>query len=94
MAFLSWWFKWSKNAAFTINDKDQNTFNSQSSSIIPYRQSNGNIVSGKYIYVGDNWNANKLSDSRPVWLPLNLNSSKQKLTMKNYTSWSPAKVFK
>ncbi|GGI45618.1 hypothetical protein GCM10008018_13060 [Paenibacillus marchantiophytorum] len=53
------------------NDK---TFFSQSTFVLPYRDANGDIVSNKFIFMGDRWNASNLKDSRYVWLPIDVNT--------------------
>jgi hypothetical protein len=45
-----------------------NTFDSQSNYVI-------SIGNGNFIYCGDRWNRNALSDSKYVWLPMKFNET-------------------
>lgn len=43
---------------------------------------------GQYIYMGDRWNASNLTDSRYVWLPIQLYGDNT-LALKDYEEWTP-----
>ncbi len=43
--------------------------------------------SGKFIYMGDRWNGDKLSDSRTVWLPMQVNPEEHTISILNYSNW-------
>lgn len=73
--------KWTDMGDPCIDDKNRNTFNTQSTNVISVDRDGG-----KFIYMGDRWNANNLSDSRYVWLPLEFGSDGQ-LLIKSYTDW-------
>lgn len=95
---------WSENKTFCINDynlagetvTDANrgtTFHSQSTWILPYRDSAGNKIPGKYVYIGDRWFQNDLKDSRYIWLPFDFDHEQRTITMEWKDSWKFAEVF-
>ncbi|ODM93820.1 hypothetical protein Ocin01_12863 [Orchesella cincta] len=57
---------WSER--FQIAPGSSNTFDSQSNYVIP-------LPNGNFIFAGDRWNRNDLSDSRYMWLPINIGSN-------------------
>lgn len=57
------------------------TFGTQSTCVIPLDPANG-----KFIYMGDRWNANNLADSRYVWLPMYITPSGT-IELKSTTNW-------
>jgi len=64
------------------NIGDGNTFDSQSTYVIPIVGSETTT----YIYAGDRWQDPDLASSKYIWLPLVVNGTK--LTMSNATQWS------
>ena len=57
-----------------------NTFNSQTSYILPVAGKHGTT----YVYVGDRWYPSHLFDSAPIWLPLSIQDGQASM------SWQPA----
>ena len=66
----------------TFAPAGSNTYNSQTSSVIPVTGSAGTT----YVYVGDRWIKTDLFDSRPIWLPLTINGATASLSWQD--SWS------
>ncbi len=69
------------------------TYRSQSTNILPVRDADGNVVSGKFIYMGDRWFRENLQDSRYIWLPINLDSEAHTLTMEWKDEWTLEEEF-
>lgn len=95
---------WTSPAYFCVDDIDLNdnpaesladgtTFRSQSTNVLPYRDEQGNVVDGKFIYMGDRWKREDLKDSRYIWLPIDLNTNLHHMSMKWYDAWSLKEVF-
>ena len=59
---------WEKVGNPALNDTGK-CFDTQVTYVIPVDAENG-----LFIYMGDRWNGNDLSDSRTVWLPIQMNS--------------------
>jgi hypothetical protein len=58
-----------------------NTCNSQTTFILPVTGSSATT----YMFLGDRWNSNNLTDSRYVWLPLTIKGTTVSMTCA--TSW-------
>lgn len=58
------------------------TFYTQSTCVFPV-----DAESGKYIYMGDRWNADDLSESRYVWLPVEFQDG-NRLVLRPYSNWT------
>lgn len=58
------------------------TYNSQTTYILKTSESSA-------IYLGDRWMKDNLMASTYVWLPLNINTGTNTVTMKNFVSWIP-----
>ncbi|RPF42080.1 putative sugar-binding protein [Hydrogenoanaerobacterium saccharovorans] len=58
------------------------TFRTQSTCVFPV-----DAEAGKYIYMGDRWNAGDLSESRYVWLPVEFYPT-DRLVLKRYSDWT------
>lgn len=58
------------------------TYDTQSTCVIPVDPENG-----KYIYMGDRWNAGDLSESRYVWLPIEFQPD-NKIALRRYENWA------
>ncbi|CAL8141187.1 unnamed protein product [Orchesella dallaii] len=56
---------WSER--FQVAPSSSNTFDSQTNYVVP-------LPDGKFMFAGDRWNRNDLSDSRYVWLPIQFGS--------------------
>lgn len=67
---------------YTIGNNS--TFYSQPTNIMRLVDSNGNK---SYVYMGDRWRVGQLSDSRYVWLPMNLDEINKKAEMTFTTGW-------
>ena len=68
--------EWTIVGSPCIGDESNTTFDSQSTFALPLNEENG-----KYLYLGDRWNAENLSDSRYIWLPLDFtNDGKIEIT--------------
>lgn len=63
------------------------TFRSQSAFVLPCRDSDGNLVKGKFIYMGDRWISDNLKDSRYIWLPIELDNDTQIIRIRWSDSW-------
>ncbi|UKS24106.1 discoidin domain-containing protein [Paenibacillus sp. HWE-109] len=63
------------------------TFFSQSTFVLPYRDANGDIVSNKFIFMGDRWDASNLKDSRYVWLPIDVNTQDKTIGFWWHDEW-------
>ena len=85
--------EWAPNKKFAVNDipygtQQETTFRSQSTFVLPVRDADGNIVPGKFVYMGDRWFRENLQDSRYIWLPLNFNGETHEITMEWQDEWS------
>lgn len=58
------------------------TYDTQSTCVFPVDAENG-----KYIYMGDRWNAGDLSESRYVWIPVEFKPD-NKIELKRYENWT------
>ena len=58
------------------------TFKSQSTFALTCRDKDGNVVPEKFILMCDRWKQLNLRDSRYVWLPINLDTKTQTLTIR------------
>ena len=72
---------WEKVGNPAKNDTGK-CFDTQVTYIIPI-----DAAAGKFIYMGDRWNGNKLSDSRTVWLPLQVDATSHTIAILNRTNW-------
>ncbi|MBD3919996.1 family 43 glycosylhydrolase [Paenibacillus sp. PR3] len=69
----------------SASDPDpKKAFNSQSSAVIPV-----DAASGKFIYVGDDWNGGSFANgaAKYVWLPIEFGQDSE-MTIKWYSSWT------
>ena len=57
------------------------TYHTQSTCVFPVDAENG-----KYIYMGDRWNAGDLSESRYVWLPVEFQPD-NRIALRRYENW-------
>ncbi len=85
--------EWAPNKKFAVNDipygtQQETTFRSQSTFILPVRDEDGNVIPGKFVYMGDRWFRENLQDSRYIWLPLNFNGETHEITMEWKDEWS------
>jgi uncharacterized repeat protein (TIGR02543 family) len=71
-----------------VNDSEGTTFRSQSTFVLPYRDGNGDLVPNKFIFMADRWFPNNLSDSRYIWLPIELNNENHTLGVSWYEEWN------
>ncbi|KAB5575273.1 glycosyl hydrolase family 43 protein [Coniochaeta sp. 2T2.1] len=76
-SLTSGWSSWQ-----TFADVGSHTYNSQTTYILAYGGSAGNVM-----YMGDRWVSKNLQASTYVWLPLTVSGGK--VSMKNYVSWVP-----
>ena len=74
-SLTSGWSSWQIFA-----DKGSNTYNSQTTYILPY--GDGNVM-----YMGDRWVSKDLASSTYIWLPLTISGTT--VTMKNQVNWVP-----
>ena len=58
------------------------TYDTQSTCVFPV-----DAEAGKYIYMGDRWNAGDLSESRYVWLPVEFQDG-NKIALRRYENWT------
>lgn len=58
------------------------TYDTQSTCVFPV-----DAEAGKYIYMGDRWNAGDLSESRYVWLPVEFQEG-NKIALRRYEDWT------
>lgn len=58
------------------------TYDTQSTCVFPV-----DAEAGKYIYMGDRWNAGDLSESRYVWLPIEFQDG-GKIALRRYENWT------
>ncbi len=58
------------------------TYDTQSTCVFPV-----DAAAGKYIYMGDRWNAGDLSESRYVWLPVEFQED-GKIALRRYENWT------
>lgn len=72
---------WEKVGNPAKNDTGK-CFDTQVTYIIPL-----DAAAGKFIYMGDRWNGNKLSDSRTVWLPLQVDPASHTIAILNRSNW-------
>ncbi len=70
---------WSSLADFA--QSGTNTYSSQTSWILPVTGTSGTV----YMYMGDRWDANQISDSTYVWLPLAISGTS--VSMADYSTW-------
>lgn len=85
--------EWAPNKKFAVNDipygtQQETTFRSQSTFVLPVRDADGNVIPGKFVYMGDRWFRENLQDSRYIWLPLNFNGETHEITMEWQDEWS------
>ena len=77
---------WTNMGNPCVGDTSNNTFETQSTCVIPVDAENG-----KFIYMGDRWynpdNGKDLSDSRYVWLPIEFGANNT-IAIKNYKDWT------
>lgn len=77
---------WTRMGDPCVGDTNGNTFQTQSTCVIPVDPENG-----KYIYMGDRWfnpdTGGDLSDSRYVWLPIEFGSDNT-IMIKDYSNWT------
>lgn len=71
---------WEKVGNPAVNDTGK-CFNTQVTYVIPVDAENG-----KFIYMADRWNGSDLSDSRTVWLPMQINDD-HTIGILNETNW-------
>lgn len=71
---------WEKVGNPALNDTGK-CFNTQVTYVIPVDAENG-----KFIYMSDRWNGNDLSDSRTIWLPIQMQDD-HTLSIRNETNW-------
>ncbi|WP_299089702.1 family 43 glycosylhydrolase [uncultured Metabacillus sp.] len=64
-----------------VGEKASTTFDSQSTNVIPVDPENG-----KFIFMGDRWNKNDLSNSRYVWLPIEFGQDDE-IILQWYDEW-------
>lgn len=60
----------------------ETTYDTQSTCVFPVDAENG-----KYIYMGDRWNAGDLSESRYVWVPVEFQPD-NKIALRRYEDWT------
>lgn len=95
---------WAENKTFCVGDYDLSgnpvsdpnrgtTFHSQSTFILPVRDTEGNKIPGQYVYIGDRWIPNDLKDSRYIWLPLEFDAEAKAMTMEWKDAWKFEEVF-
>lgn len=82
--FGPWWDKGDPS----VNDWSGTTFWSQSTHVLPYRDGNGELVPNKFIFMGDRWKPENLSDSRYIWLPIDLNTQNQTISISWHDEWN------
>jgi len=70
-----------------VNDYEGTTFRSQSTFVLPYRDGNGTLVPNKFIFMADRWYPNNLSDSRYVWLPIELDNENRRIAVSWHDEW-------
>src|SRR5699024_11649084 len=58
-------------------------FNTQVTYVLPI-----DAEAGKFIYMGDRWNGNNLTDSRTVWLPLQVNPDTHTIAILGESDWT------
>lgn len=58
------------------------TYDTQSTCVLPV-----DSEAGKYIYMGDRWNAGDLSESRYVWLPIEFQDN-SRIALRRYENWT------
>lgn len=76
------------NDEVVTNPASGTTYRSQSTFILPMRDAEGEVVDGKFIYLGDRWFRENLQDSRYIWLPIDLDTENRTLSMKWMDSWT------
>ena len=65
-----------------LNDTGK-CFNTQVTYVLPI-----DAEAGKFIYMGDRWNGNNLTDSRTVWLPLQVNPDTDTIAILGESNWT------
>lgn len=75
-----------------VNDYEETTFRSQSTFVLPYRDGNGTLVPNKFIFMADRWYPNNLSDSRYVWLPLELDNENRRVAISWHDEWKVSQL--
>ena len=60
----------------------ETTYDTQSTCVFPVDAENG-----KFIYMGDRWNAGYLRDSRYVWLPVEFQGD-GRIALRRYENWT------
>ena len=74
--------EWKPMGDPSVGDGASTTFGSQSTYVIPVDRENG-----KYIYMGDRWNKNDLTNSRYVWLPIEF-GDEDEIILQWYDEWN------
>ncbi|OME66892.1 hypothetical protein BSK65_20530 [Paenibacillus odorifer] len=77
---------WENKGNPMVND-NRNTFRSQSTFVLPYRDGNGVLVPNKFIFMADRWYPSNLSDSRYVWLPIELDNENRRIAVSWHDEW-------
>lgn len=85
---------WEKVGNPALDDTGK-CFDTQVTYVLPIDAENG-----KFIYMGDRWNGDNLTDSRTIWLPIQVNSNHTiSILNKSYWTWdlldslAPVKVY-
>lgn len=73
--------EWKPMGDPSVGDHASTTFGSQSTYVIPVDPENG-----KFIYMGDRWNKNDLTNSRYVWLPIEF-GDEDEIILQWYDEW-------
>ncbi|PMC37316.1 hypothetical protein CJ195_11170 [Bacillus sp. UMB0899] len=73
--------EWKPMGDPSVGDNASTTFGSQSTYVIPVDPENG-----KFIYMGDRWNKNDLTNSRYVWLPIEF-GDEDEIILQWYDEW-------
>ncbi|WP_339315103.1 discoidin domain-containing protein [Paenibacillus sp. FSL R10-2734] len=82
---------WENKGNPMVNDS-RDTFRSQSTFVLPYRDGNGTLVPNKFIFMADRWYPNNLSDSRYVWLPLELDNENRRVAISWHDEWKTSQL--
>ncbi|MFS0635366.1 family 43 glycosylhydrolase [Mesobacillus foraminis] len=73
--------KWKTMGDPSVGTGSETTFRSQSTYVIPV-----DAKKGKFIYMGDRWNKDDLTNSRYVWLPIEF-GQEDEIILKWYDEW-------
>lgn len=73
---------WTSMGDPCVGANSNKTFYTQSTCVFPV-----DAEAGKYIYMGDRWNADDLSESRYVWLPVEFQDG-NRLVLRPYSNWT------